>query len=834
MRLNEPITTEEVTVEEGRPIVSRTDAGGRITFVNQSFIDISGFTEEELIGQPHNIVRHPHMPKEAFADLWASVKRGESWSGLVKNRTKSGGFYWVKANVSPVIEGDRVTGYLSIRTKPRAAEVAAAEQAYAAFREGRAAGRTIAAGRLVSTRPLSRVVERLGHLRVQIPLAIGTLILVLALALGSGVWGLAKLRTSIEAVAAANAEIVGGAVPLIDATKDVKFDIVQIQQFLSDVSATRAQDGLDDGYANAKQYAEKLDQDLARARALAAKLGQEQIATALDQIGNNAKPYYEVGMKMAQTYVAEGPAGGNKFMPQFDAQAEAMATSVEKLADATNAYVAAASQADEDDLAASRNLAAQLLHWSALPAAIGILAAIFALVAVMRVAGRVRAIAQATALAANGQRIDQVPGAARGDEIGMLGKAVETFLAKIAFAGAEREEEKIRADRQRAEAMTSMAETVEGATNAAVASVAELVREMTASTQVMHEAAATVTDRARTVSSASNQALGNAQVVASAAEELSASIKEISDQVGQTATVSKMAVNEMDRASAAITQLTAVVQNISQFAEVIQNVAQETNLLALNATIEAARAGDAGKGFAVVAGEVKNLAAQTSRSTEEIARTVAEVIQATESTAEAVRGIAVQIKQVDGFASGIAAAIEEQAAATAEISRNIGETASATESVNQQMSVVSTEAGHAQECATAVSALSDRVDGVVKELQSAVVRSIRTVTDEVDRRADDRLAGPLRATVQINGRRVAAEVNNISRGGAAFTVAEEIGHPRMVALEIEGVGAALDLRVIARAERTFRGAFDRIQASRTGLPKLIDRLQESHALKAAE
>src|SRR5512145_1170855 len=104
MRVNEPITDREIEMAEGQLLVSRTDPGGRITFVNRAFIAISGYAEDELIGQPHNLIRHPHMPPEAFADLWTTVKSGRPWEGLVKNRTKSGDFYWVRANVTPVVE----------------------------------------------------------------------------------------------------------------------------------------------------------------------------------------------------------------------------------------------------------------------------------------------------------------------------------------------------------------------------------------------------------------------------------------------------------------------------------------------------------------------------------------------------------------------------------------------------------------------------------------------------------------------------------------------------------------------------------------------------------
>ncbi len=134
MRVNEPVTDREVELRDGEVLVSRTDAGGRIAFANEAFVHVSGFSEQELIGSPHNLVRHPSMPKEAFADLWETIKAGRPWEGLVKNRAKSGDHYWVRANVTPVIEDGTTKGYISIRTKPSRAQVAAAEQAYAAIR----------------------------------------------------------------------------------------------------------------------------------------------------------------------------------------------------------------------------------------------------------------------------------------------------------------------------------------------------------------------------------------------------------------------------------------------------------------------------------------------------------------------------------------------------------------------------------------------------------------------------------------------------------------------------------------------------------------------------
>ena len=151
MRENGPITRHEVLLPEDALLVSQTDTAGRVTFANDAFVRISGFAREELLGAPHNLVRHPHMPQAAFRDLWATAKAGRPWEGLVKNRAKNGDFYWVRANVTPVVEGGELKGFISIRGRPERHEVAAAEAIYASMREGRSRGLQIRGGAIVRT-----------------------------------------------------------------------------------------------------------------------------------------------------------------------------------------------------------------------------------------------------------------------------------------------------------------------------------------------------------------------------------------------------------------------------------------------------------------------------------------------------------------------------------------------------------------------------------------------------------------------------------------------------------------------------------------------------------
>jgi len=135
MKINLPVTQREYDYPDSWVIVSTTDTKGIITYCNKAFIEISGFTEEELLGANHNIIRHPDMPPAAFKDLWDTVKKGKPWRGIVKNRCKNGDHYWVDAYVTPVYEGEKLIGYQSVRVKPSRAEIAAAERLYARIRE---------------------------------------------------------------------------------------------------------------------------------------------------------------------------------------------------------------------------------------------------------------------------------------------------------------------------------------------------------------------------------------------------------------------------------------------------------------------------------------------------------------------------------------------------------------------------------------------------------------------------------------------------------------------------------------------------------------------------
>src|SRR3569833_1899992 len=201
-RTNLPITQNEYVLKDGMSIVSKTDTKGRITYVNPYFVEVSGFSVEDLLGKAHNIVRHPDMPEEAFADLWATLKAGLPWDGVVKNRCKNGDFYWVMANVTPIFENGSVTGYMSVRTKPERAQIDAAGKLYAQFKQGKAKGLALRQGAVART-GLAGWAAKLRNMRLSVRIAI-------CMSLSSGVLSPRGLRAlSARPSAATTAGVAG-------------------------------------------------------------------------------------------------------------------------------------------------------------------------------------------------------------------------------------------------------------------------------------------------------------------------------------------------------------------------------------------------------------------------------------------------------------------------------------------------------------------------------------------------------------------------------------------------------------------------------------------------
>ncbi|HVI51059.1 MAG TPA: methyl-accepting chemotaxis protein [Candidatus Sulfotelmatobacter sp.] len=389
-----------------------------------------------------------------------------------------------------------------------------------------------------------------------------------------------------------------------------------------------------------------------------------------------------------------------QMIPQTDKQAALL-----KTLDGIGTAIDAAAQdlekaATADTARASNDVAEQLSGGHGLILTISLAAVAVGLVLATLIARAlarpIASMTHAMERLAQGDKTIAVPALERGDEIGEMAKAVEVFKQNaIAMERmqSEQAELKARSEAERRAEMLKLADGFETSVAGVVEHVGSAAQQMQAAAEGMAATAEQTSRQAHAVSDASDAAAANVETVAAAAEELSSSISEIARQVSESSRVAATAVEEARQTDQLVQSLASATDRIGEVVNLITDIASQTNLLALNATIEAARAGDAGKGFAVVANEVKHLANQTAKATDEIGTQIGAVQTATRQAVDAIRRIDGVIGQISEISSAIAAAVEEQGAATSEIARNVQQAANGTQQVSSNIGGVTEAAG---------------------------------------------------------------------------------------------------------------------------------------------
>ena len=503
----------------------------------------------------------------------------------------------------------------------------------------------------------------------------------------------------LDTMAAAFDTVLARVIPLIQGIKEIRIDIIQVQQWLTDISATRGLDGMDDGFDEAAAYAAKFEEDVTAAKEVAGALALDDVVAALDETHQAFGPYYETGRRMAQAFIEGGPATGNRMMEEFDGVAAAMGEKVERLIAVAETSAAAESESARAAVGAIATQNELLKTVSLVVGAVVLLIAVGAVTLLqIQVTRPLLTMRSVMLRLAEGDRSVEIAALDRRDEIGEMAGAVQTFrdnAVEMERLKAEQEAAAARGVAEKRQTMARLADAFGASVGGVVETVTAAVTGLQRSAQAMSATAEETSRRSTAVAAASEEASVNVQTVASATEELSSSIAEISRQVAHSSASAGKAVEEARRTDATVQGLAEAAQKIGEVVKLISDIASQTNLLALNATIEAARAGEAGKGFAVVASEVKNLANQTAKATDDITAQIAAIQGATNDAVVAIQGIGKTIAEISEIATTVAAAAEEQGTATQEIARNVQQAAAGTGEVSSNIAGVSEAASEA-------------------------------------------------------------------------------------------------------------------------------------------
>ncbi|MCF7966630.1 MAG: PAS domain S-box protein [Methylobacter tundripaludum] len=752
MKMNMPVTNQEILMKKGGLLVTRTDLKGVITYVNDEFINISGFTRDELIGASHNIVRHPDMPAAAFEDLWLTLKSLRPWQGLVKNRAKSGDYYWVEANAMPVFKNGKVHEYLSVRRAPSREKIEKAEQLYQLVNAGKA---TIRPTGLAAVVKLIKEMDAWKKMAVALAvLLIPVFYLMYQLFLVQDYLLLTGVAASVAVASAIGFNVIKSFTTVLNKTIGIFYRLAE-KRFGNVQDLTR-NDLVGDFQRGLYSMEVNLSLDLAQSREAAEKA--MRINQALDNVqsgvmvaDNNLEIIYT--NESVEKILKEVEQDIRKQLPNF---------AVDKL-------IGANIDSFHKDPAHQRRLLASLTQpYSSELVIAGQHMNVVASPVINDDGERIGFVAEwknRTQDILIEQEIEQlVQDIKAGDLSSRINMGDKQGFAKMLSSGINELTDVIECafnDINRVMESMSQGDLTSSITNDYQGVYAECKNNINGTLAKLSDFIIQIRDAADFIDSSSqemasgnNNLSGRAEQQAASLEETAASMEQLASTVKNNAQNTVQATEVVNSASqlaqkggdvvksaiAAMQEINDSSNKIAEIIGVIDEIAFQTNLLALNASVEAARAGEQGRGFSVVATEVRNLAQRSAdaaqQSNELIQSSVQKVRAGTafvNETGAALNEIVESVAKVGDIVAHIASASAEQSAGIEQVNQ----------AVSQMDDITQQNAALAEQAAAGSISMSEQSTNMTKLLNFFKVNSSKKVSAPLKAKAPvARVAGP--------------------------------------------------------------------------------------------
>ncbi|MDT8425431.1 MAG: methyl-accepting chemotaxis protein [Methyloprofundus sp.] len=727
MKVNMPVTDNEVMMKEGTILVTRTNLKGIITYANDAFVEISGFSYDELVGKNHNMVRHPDMPAVAFQDLWETVKQGRPWTAPVKNRTKAGNYYWVEANVTPVFKNGEVTEYLSVRYAPTREQVNSAEKLYDQLNATRA----------TTIRPtgLAKAIKAAKELSVNVQATLAVVALLLPNAylakqlFDTGLIPQLVVLALLSAVATAIIySIIRDLLITLSSAKDV-FVKLSDEQFRNIIDLDR-NDQVGDFLRALYSMQVKLNADMAYSKqvgseALRIKQALDNVSSCVMVANTNLEIIYMNDTVKSMFKNAEKDI--QQQLPNFDAD-KLLGANIDQF---------------HKNPAHQRGMIANLQDTMKSELVIGSRHMNFVANPVLDASGsRIGTVVEWLDRTLEVKIEKEIQNLVEGVKAGNLSGRIEMadkegFFEKLsqgineltdgidgAFAGINNAMHCL-ASGDLSSKITKDYEGVYGECknniNATIDKLSSIIGQIRESADLINNASQEIASGNNNLSERVETQASSLEETASSMEELTSTVKNNADNAQQANQVASSARILAEKGGTVVTSAVNAMAEINESSNkiaeiigVIDEIAFQTNLLALNASVEAARAGEQGRGFSVVATEVRNLAQRSATAARESKELIQTSIQRVRSGTEFVNETGVALNEIVGGVKKVGDIISEIAAASIEQAQGIEQV---NQAVSQMDEITQQNAALAEEASAASVSMGDQSTNMINLLQ---------------------------------------------------------------------------------------------------------------------